>query len=194
MGNNSTVTGANGIAFGASASVTAANAVAIGPGASATATNAVAIGAGSTNNTANTVSFGSTGNERRLTNVAAGVSQTDAVNVGQLQAATAGMSNVQSQITGMQSQISGLQNQVTDNQREARRGIAAAVSVAPVIMPTAPGKTTVAVNTGFYRGEAGVGVGLSHRLNFAVPTVIYGSYANGGAAEHVGRAGFAVEF
>lgn len=173
-----------GAAYGDGAVATATLSTAVGPNASATAANAVAIGSGSTNTVANTVSFGSVGNERRLTNVAAGINSTDAVNVGQLQ----------SSVSGFQSQIGGLQTQVIDNQREARRGIVAAVAVAPVLMPSAAGKTTVAVNTGFYRGESGVGIGVSHRLNFALPTVVYGSYSNGGGVEHVGRAGMAVEF
>ena len=53
-----------------------------------------------------------------------------------------------------------------------------------------PGKTTVAANTGYHRGEAGV----SHRPNFSLPTMVYGSYSNGGGSEHVGCAGMAVEF
>ena len=170
--------GTDAIAVGGNAQATQTGAVAIGLNSSSTAANAVAIGTGSTNNAANTVSFGSSGNQRRLTNVAAGINQTDAVNVGQLQSST----------------VSGIQTQIIDNQREARRGIVAAVAVAPVLMPSAAGKTTVAVNTGYYRGETGVGIGISHRLNFAMPTVVYGSYSNGGGAEHIGRAGMAVEF
>ena len=173
-----------GAAFGDGAVATGANATAIGPAASATAANSVSIGSGSTNSVASTVSFGSAGNERRLTNVAAGISPTDAVNVAQLQ----------STALGLQSQIGGLQDQVMDNQREARRGIVAAVAVAPVLMPSAAGKTTVSVNSGFYRGEAGVGIGVSHRLRLPVPTVVYGSYSNGGGVEHIGRAGVAMEF
>jgi autotransporter adhesin len=166
-----------GAAFGDGATATGTNSATLGTNASATAANSVAIGSGSTNTVANTVSFGSAGNERRLTNVAAGINQTDAVNVGQLQ-----------------STVAGIQGQIVDNQREARRGIVAAVAVAPVLMPSAAGKTSVAINTGHYRGETGVGIGISHRLNFAVPTVVYGSYSNGGGAEHIGRAGMAVEF
>ena len=44
------------------------------------------------------------------------------------------------------------------------------------------------------RGETGVGVGVSHRLDLSVPTVVYGSYSNGGGAEHIGRMGMAMEF
>jgi hypothetical protein len=61
-------------------------------------------------------------------------------------------------------------------------------------MPSAPGRTTVSVNSGFYRGQAGLGIGAAHRFNTAVPLVVYGSYANGGGSEHVGRAGAALEF
>lgn len=135
-------------------------------------------------NAPNTVSFGSAGNERRLTNVAAGINQTDAVNLGQLQSVA----------TGLQSQVTALQAQVDGNQREARRGIVASISLAPVMMPSSASRTTLAVNPGYYRGETGFGVGLAHRLNFGLPTVVYGSCSNGGGAEHMGRAGMAVEF
>ena len=104
-----------GAAFGDGASATGSLSAAIGPNATATAPNAVALGAGSLANAANTVSVGAPGAERRITNVAAGINQTDAVNVGQLQSVAA----------GFQSQIGSLQSQVIQNNVEARRGIAA---------------------------------------------------------------------
>ncbi|MFA8232924.1 hemagglutinin, partial [Salmonella enterica subsp. enterica serovar Enteritidis] len=61
-----------------------ASSTAIGQGANATAANAVALGQGSVADRANTVSVGSEGNERQVTNVAAGTTATDAVNKGQL--------------------------------------------------------------------------------------------------------------
>ncbi|CAE6882452.1 YadA-like family protein [Paraburkholderia domus] len=85
---------------------TGTNAVAIGGNAKATANNSVALGANSTTvsnlsaaaylsatgtlsgtTPAGEVSVGASGQERRLTNVAAGAAATDAVNVSQLQAA-----------------------------------------------------------------------------------------------------------
>jgi len=61
--------------------------VAIGQNSSVSAntSNAVALGSGSVANQSNTVSVGAPGAERRITNVAAGVKPTDAVNVSQLQ-------------------------------------------------------------------------------------------------------------
>jgi hypothetical protein len=77
---------------------------------------------------------------------------------------------------------------------EARRGIAATAALSPGIMPSAPGRTTVSVNGGFFHGETGVGVGVSHRLNLSMPVMLYGSYANAGGDGHVGRIGGAFEF
>ncbi|MFM0199787.1 YadA-like family protein [Paraburkholderia fungorum] len=99
----------NSVSFGANASVTkaATDSVAIGSSATATAANSVALGAKSTTTadlstqgekfgspdsaigglTAHgEVSVGSANNERRVTNVAAGAADTDAVNVSQLKA------------------------------------------------------------------------------------------------------------
>src|SRR3546814_7460174 len=60
------------------------NALALGSNAAATNQNSVALGAGSTTDRDNSVSVGSAGNERQITNVAAGTQLTDAVNVSQL--------------------------------------------------------------------------------------------------------------
>src|SRR3546814_1006573 len=59
--------------------------VALGANSIADADNSVALGANSYADRANTVSVGSAGNERQITNVAAGTEDTDAVNLAQLQ-------------------------------------------------------------------------------------------------------------
>jgi len=108
--------GLNSAAIGAASSAAGQGAVALGSGASAKYDNSAAIGAGSTTadslanlqgapayspaagtavaaaTAAGEVSVGSGGSERRLTNVAAGGSATDAVNVSQLSTATASLS------------------------------------------------------------------------------------------------------
>ncbi|MEX3959973.1 YadA family autotransporter adhesin [Trinickia sp. EG282A] len=124
-GPNATASGANGVALGSGATSSSANAVALGNNAQATAANSVALGANATT-TANLgqaaynpgtgvlagtapigeVSVGSAGNERRITNVAAGAAATDAVNVSQLQ-------SVESQLT--QTQNNALQWDPTAN-------------------------------------------------------------------------------
>ncbi|MDR3100743.1 MAG: YadA-like family protein [Paraburkholderia sp.] len=116
--NGEGATGASAIAIGANALASGDNALAIGAGATASEGNAVALGAGSTtaaavattgatiagqdytfagSNPTSTVSIGSAGNERTLTNVAAGrlsESSTDAVNGSQLYATNTAVSNL----------------------------------------------------------------------------------------------------
>jgi hypothetical protein len=88
---------------------------------------------------------GSAGNERRITNVAAGISPTDAVNVGQL--------------TG---QIGGLQTQINDNRWEARGGIALALASGGLRFDDRPGKLSVAGSYGNFKGVSGLAVGLGY--------------------------------
>ncbi len=64
--------------------------VAIGSGSIAAADNSVALGTGSVADEENTISVGSSTNQRRITNVAAGINATDAVNVAQLKSSEAG--------------------------------------------------------------------------------------------------------
>ncbi|WP_050453921.1 YadA family autotransporter adhesin [Candidatus Burkholderia verschuerenii] len=86
----STINGGGGIKYFHANSVLAdsttagAESVAIGGNAQANADNSVAIGSNSVASEADTVSVGDAGTERRITNVAARVNDTDAVNVSQL--------------------------------------------------------------------------------------------------------------
>ena len=154
MGMNAASSGANAIAIGTNAlangSVAVGNAAsatnggaAFGDGASATGSLSAALGPGAVASAPNTVSVGAPGAERRITNVAPGISQTDAVNVGQLQSVAA----------GFQSQIGSLQSQIIDNNREARRGIAAAVATPSAPMPAMPGRTTWQLRTSTFQSE-----------------------------------------
>jgi len=120
LGNSASATMDNAVAVGAKAKATAVDAVAIGNGASAQQARSVALGVSSTTSAAvatqniqignttydfagvaptSTVSIGSIGNERTLTNVAAGRisrTSTDAVNGSQLFAVTSAVEDVAS--------------------------------------------------------------------------------------------------
>ena len=151
IGQGTTASGASAFAGGIAATAKGASAVALGANASALAANSVAIGAGSLANAPNTVSFGSPGNERRLTNVAAGIDPTDAVNVSQLSSLSA----------GFQSQIGGLQSQINNVDRRLRDGVA--VSMAAGGVPAVPQGRKVGVfgNIATYDGHGAAGVGLT---------------------------------
>lgn len=123
------------------AMATGNGAIAIGDGAKATGANSVALGNGSVADEDNTVSVGSAGNERRVTNVAAGVKGTDAVNMNQLNA---------------------VQSNVNTVARQAFAGIAAAMAM-PNLTPSQPGKTVVAAGVANYKGYSAVGIGGTYR-------------------------------
>lgn len=175
IGANSTARGRNSTAIGAGSSALANNSTALGANAfvATSGTNSVALGQGSIATRPNTVSVGAPGQERQITNVAAGVAPTDAANVGQLNA---------------------LQSQITSNQSEARRGIAAVSALAYVPTPSGPGRTTFALNGAYFEGERGLGVAIAHRFATEIPLYLSAAYGNGGGTQHVGRVGMGVEW
>ncbi|WP_061137358.1 YadA family autotransporter adhesin [Caballeronia fortuita] len=138
------------------ASATGVHATAMGASANASADNSVALGANSVADRVNTVSVGSAGNERQITNVANGTQDTDAVNLRQLNLASAqAQSYTDSRIAGVQSQINNVAS-------TAYGGIAAAMAAAGLPQPTGPGKTMVAVAGARYASASGAAIGVSY--------------------------------
>lgn len=126
----------------------------------------MALGAGSIASQANTVSVGSSGNERRVTNVAAGISPTDAVNVGQLNSVA----------TGLQSQIGGLTTQIDGVDRRLRDGVALAMAAGGVPAIPQGRKLGVFGNVATYDGHGAAGLGVAGVL---METRAYQLQANG---------------
>lgn len=173
----------NATAIGGLSSAQADNSTALGAGASATAVNSVALGAGSVATQANTVEVGG----RRITGVAAGTAATDAVNLGQLQAAIAGVSG------GDSTQILNQANAYTDNAiRDLRKEYSqaiAAVAASPVLPALARGEQAIAVGGGFYNGQQAIGVMYGRAISDRALINAGVSAAAGGKA--VGRVGAA---
>ncbi|MFM0061160.1 YadA-like family protein, partial [Paraburkholderia phytofirmans] len=141
---------------------------AMGANAKATGANSVALGAGSVADRDNTVSVGSAGNERQVTNVAAGTATTDAVNVGQLNDAIgSAVGNLPAGMTAKDytdKQISSVQNSVSQVAKSAYAGIAAATALT-MIPDVDQGKTiAVGIGGGTYKGEQAVALGVSARI------------------------------
>ncbi|WP_341315796.1 YadA-like family protein [Paraburkholderia sp. IMGN_8] len=137
--------------------------MAIGQGANASAANSVALGAGSVASEANTVSVGSQGSERRITNVAAGVNATDAVNVSQLNGA-----------------MSGMQGEINSVARNAYSGVAAATALT-MIPDVDAGKTlSIGVGTGNYKGYQATALGGTARITQNMKVKAGVSYSSGG--------------
>jgi autotransporter adhesin len=133
------------VAASAAPTATGSDAVAIGANSHASGNNSVALGANSVADEDNTASVGSAGNERRVTNVAAGTNGTDAANMNQ---------------------VNQLRNDVgqsiTSLQRSAFGGVASAMAM-PSLSPREPGKTVVAVGVANYKGYGAVGAGATYR-------------------------------
>lgn len=200
------------ISVGPNSNANADNAIAIGNGATATHTNSVAIGSGSTTSASNQVSVGSLGAERTITNVAAGVAATDAVNVSQMQAGDAAtlsaansyadagdartLSSANSYTDQRAEQTLNSANQFTNSQvatlrKQAFSGIAQAAALSP-ILPSAVGKTTVNAGVASYGGQAALGVTFAHR---PVPNwVVSGGLGMGAGSKHLVKVGAGFEF
>jgi len=132
-------------ASGSKPAASGQDAVAIGVNAVASGRNSVALGANSVANEANTVSVDSAGNERRVTNVASGVSGTDAINMTQMNQFR---SDVGASLTALQ--------------KAAYGGVAAAMAM-PNSTPSGPGTTMVSAGVANYKGYSAIGAGVPHR-------------------------------
>ena len=165
IGPKAVASGDGSVAQGYGATASATNAIAIGTNANASAANSVALGANSVANgltlsqpaynpggqAAGTlpvgeVSVGSAGAERRITNVAAGAADTDAVNVSQLKGLGVTMNqHIDNRINTLDGKLSG--------------GIAAAAALA-VVTPVEPGRYHISGSVAYYNGKYGVGFNL----------------------------------
>ena len=137
VGYGSNASGKNATAIGNNATASGRNSTALGQNATATAENSVAIGQDSVANERNTVSVGSVGNERRITNVADPVNNTDAANKRYVD------------------------NAMRKTEKKLRGGVAGATAMANIPQVTQPGKLMVGVGIGNYKGQSAVAIGLS---------------------------------
>ena len=161
IGDSANAASANSVAVGQNAIVLASNGSAFGQGATvqAGATNSVAIGQGSVASAPNTVSVGAAGNERRITNVAAGVNGTDAVNVNQLNSVVASM-NYQPQIDSLQSQVNDTNRRVD----KANSGVAMAMAMGGGGLPDNK-KYALGINYGTFAGQNALALQSALRLS-----------------------------
>ena len=89
--------------------------------------------------------------DKRITNVAAGIDGTDAVNVNQLQTVHNDLRN----------EIGGVRRDLHKVDRKLRAGVAAAMATAGLPQAYLPGKSMVGVAGGTWNGESGVALGVS---------------------------------
>ncbi|MEW1780823.1 ESPR-type extended signal peptide-containing protein [Arthrobacter sp. NPDC080086] len=149
-------------------------ATAAGANAVASAANSVALGANSVADRENTVSVGSVGNERIITNVKAGVNDTDAVNYGQFK-------DVKAQADATQQAVGNLQSQVNQIDGKVNR-VGAMNAAMSTMVASAAGLQTdnrMAIGTGLYRGETALAIGYQRKIGSRATVTIGGSTAGG---------------
>ena len=88
---------------------------------------------------------------KAITNVRAGVNETDAVNLGQLQQAAG---NLQGQVNNLRNDVRRLDNKLS-------AGVAAAMATAALPQAYLPGKNMMAMAGGTWNGESGMAIGFS---------------------------------
>ncbi|AFT88890.1 YadA-like family protein [Paraburkholderia phenoliruptrix] len=163
--------GGEAVAIGGGAYSSGSNAVAIGSGARSQFANSVALGSNSRVTTANTISVGDVGSERRIMNVANGVSSTDAVTLAQLNALKASLTPpVQS--SGVKSLLLGAAVPVTNY-------IAVSTNVTPGLPATSTDNTENAMAIGpgaMAQGAGSVVIGAGSG-SFRAGSTAVGSYA-----------------
>lgn len=135
------------VAVGANSKASGNNAVALGAGATATAANSVALGTGSIAKERDTVSMGAPGSERTLSNVAAAIDDTDAINM--------------SQLNGI---VNGFGDEVRTVRRHASAGVASAVALAMIPGADADKLMSIGVGGASYGGYGTFAVGATVRL------------------------------
>ena len=176
MGYGSNASSENTTALGNNSQASAKNATAIGQNAKAKAENAVAIGQGSVANEKYTVSVGNDGSNgqpivnRRITNVATPIHNTDAVNKQYVD-----------------NSVNSVRNELKQTDKKLRGGIAGAVAMANIPTANRAGGTMIGLGVGNFKGQNAIAVGISkssdnNRIHFKASGSANsaGDYAVGG--------------
>ncbi|WP_152418412.1 YadA family autotransporter adhesin [Yersinia pseudotuberculosis] len=152
-------TGTDAMAGGAGSVASGSHSTAMGTGSKATAANSTALGANSVADRENSVSVGSVGNERQLTNVAAGTQGTDAVNLDQLNHSMSNVTNDANVYTDQR--YSALKEDLKKQDSTLSAGIAGAMAMASLTQPYTPGASMATIGAASYRGQSALSVGVS---------------------------------
>ena len=213
----------NGVAIGENAMATAAYTVAVGEGSQAfgnsstalgydthvdaSAKNAVALGANSVADRANTVSVGSVGNERQITNVAAGKEDTDAVNVSQLKGVQGTVGNADFSDTNYASEAKNVTDAIydVDAQVKVNSDDLAAYKAAGIVAGNEVGQYSNSIalgNNATVDGTNSIAVGAGSTADGAQATALgqnsnalgHGAVSLGANSEAVGEGAVSIGF
>jgi autotransporter adhesin len=156
IGSSASSQGEQSVALGNGSSAKGSQSLALGNGSNATAKNAVALGSDSVASEENTVSVGSSTNQRRITNVARGVNNSDVVTVGQMNDGFASLQNYTNhEINKVNKHIERVENKLT-------AGIASAMALSGIPQAYQPDSSLLGAAVSSYGNASAIAVGLSH--------------------------------
>jgi autotransporter adhesin len=196
FGTGATAGGNDSVALGADANAAGDGAVAIGSRATAAQPGAVAIGANARTTRANQVAVGTQGSTYTMAGI--GSAQSAAAQSGPTHFVTAdaagNLATSSFDPGAFSSQITSLNQSIQTLRKETRQGVASAMSMGSAPMPSAPGRTSWALNTATFMGEWAAGISVAHRLNLPVNIALTGAVSTGGDNTVGVRMGLAGEF
>jgi hypothetical protein len=171
VGDFSQAVGDTSVSLGVNANVSAGatNSIAIGSAATVNpgVINAVALGAGTVATRSNTVEVGG----KQISGVANATQANDAVNLGQLTAALAGVGagggdpTIPGRVSALESRVSGIQHDIKSLEKKAFAGTASAMAMAQPVYLSRKNRTAVTFSGATYQGQAATAVTVSRLLD-----------------------------
>ena len=191
VGAGAVASGDQALAVGNGSNSSGTQSTALGNTAQSTGTNSVALGANSSDGgQANVVSVGSSTQTRRITNVAAGLNTTDAVNLGQLNDSMSQALATARAYTD--SRFDQINYDLGNVRRDANGASASAMALAGIPQTFERGKGMIGMGVGTWQGQSAIAVGISKATDdgrFVVKAgATYNSRSQGGANAGMGVA------
>ncbi|KAB1852318.1 hypothetical protein F4W09_15070 [Acinetobacter tandoii] len=189
FGDPNLVQGDGSYAVGNDNTINSNNSFVIGNNVNTSAKNSVVLGNDSASSRDNTVSVGASGKERQIIHVAAGIEDTDAVNVKQMKDGNAKVLtdakaytdtkvlDLENSFRDTSNRIDQTNHDVRKNREIAAQGIAGITAMANIPMPAEQGASTVGLGMGHFDSQSAIAVGASHYFENGV--AVKGAFSSG---------------
>ena len=189
FGDPNLVQGDGSYAVGNDNTINSNNSFVIGNNVNTSAKNSVVLGNDSASTRDNTVSVGASGKERQIIHVAAGIEDTDAVNVKQMKDGNAKVLtdakaytdtkvlDLENSFRDTSNRIDQTNHDVRKNREIAAQGIAGITAMANIPMPAEQGASTVGLGMGHFDSQSAIAVGASHYFENGV--AVKGAFSSG---------------
>ena len=189
FGDPNLVQGNGSYAVGNDNTINSDNSFVVGNNVNTSAKNSVVLGNDSASTRDNSVSVGASGKERQIIHVAAGIEDTDAVNVKQMKDGNAKVLtdakaytdtkvlDLENNFRDTSNRIDQTNHDVRKNREIAAQGIAGITAMTNIPMPSEQGASTVGLGMGHFDSQSAIAVGASHYFENGV--AVKGAFSSG---------------